>query len=55
MASLAALARTKNLTIEDLSDRNDNVWVRTADNDLQVNKVLLDWKFTYRRGKGWWR
>ncbi|MBC7704363.1 MAG: hypothetical protein H7274_10540 [Rhodoferax sp.] len=55
MASLAALARTKNLTIEDLSDRNGNVWVRTEDNDLQVNKVLLDWKFAYRRGKGWWR
>ena len=55
MASLADLARTKNLTIEDLSDWNGNVWVRTEDNDLQVNKVLLDWKFAYRRGKGWWR
>lgn len=55
MTSLAALARTKNLTIEDLSDRNGNVWVRTDANDLQLNKVLIGWKFKYRFGKGWWR
>ena len=22
---------------------------------LREGKVLLDWRFTYRRGKGWWR
>ena len=55
MASLASLARARNLTVDDLSDKNGNLWVRTDDSDLYVNKVLLDWKFTYRRSKGWWR
>jgi hypothetical protein len=55
MASLASLARARKLTVDDLSDKNGNLWVRTDDSDLYVNKVLLDWKFTYRRGKGWWR
>ena len=54
MASLASLARARNLTIDDRSE-NGNLWVRTDDRDLYVNKVLLDWKFTYRHGKGWWR
>ena len=55
MASLASLARARNLTVDDLSDKNGNLWVRTGDSDMYVNKVLLDWKFTYRHGKGWWR
>lgn len=55
MAALTSLARARNLTVDDLSDKNGNLWVRTDDNDLYVNKVLLDWKFTYRQGKGWWR
>lgn len=55
MASLASLARARNLTVDDLSEKNGNLWVRTDDSDLYVNKVLLDWKFTYRQGKGWWR
>ena len=55
MGSLASLARARNLTIDDLSKKNGNLWVRTDDSDLYVNKVLLAWKFTYRAGKGWWR
>ena len=55
IASLFSLARERNLTVEDLSNRNGNLWVRTGDSDLSVNKVLLDWEFTYRHGKGWWR
>lgn len=55
MASLTSLARARNLTIDDLSDKNGNLWVLAGDDDLYVNKVLLDWKFKYRRGKGWWR
>ena len=55
MESLASLVRARSLTIDDLSDKNGNLWVRTDDSDLYLNKVLLDWKFTYRRGKGWWR
>ncbi len=55
IASLAPWARARNLTIDDLSDKNGNLWVRTGDDDLYVNKALLDWGFTYRPGKGWWR
>lgn len=55
IASLASLARARNLTIDDLSQKNGNLWVRTDDSDLYVNKVLLAWSFTYRPGKGWWR
>ena len=55
MASLASLARGRRLTIDDLSNKNGNLWVRTDDSDLYVNEVLLDWKFAYRSGKGWWR
>lgn len=55
MASLASLARARNLTVDDLSEKNGNLWVRTDDNDLYVSKVLLGWNFTYRPGKGWWR
>jgi hypothetical protein len=53
--SLKALARARNLTVDDLSVKNGNLWVRTDDSDLYVNKVLLDWRFQYRPGKGWWR
>jgi hypothetical protein len=55
LASLTSLARARNLTIDDRTDKNGNLWVRTGDDDRYVNKVLLDWKFTYRPGKGWWR
>lgn len=55
MDSLVSLARARNLTIEDHSKKNGNLWVRTDDSDLYVNKVLLAWNFSYRAGKGWWR
>lgn len=55
MSSLASLARARNLTIDDLSQKNGNLWVRTDDRDPDVNQMLLSWKFTYRAGKGWWR
>jgi len=55
LASLVFLARASHLTIDDLSGNNGNLWVRTDDRDMHVNQVLIDWKFTYRSGKGWWR
>lgn len=55
MAALASLTRDRLLAIDDLRERNGNLWVRTDDSDLRVNKVLLDWNFNYRAGKGWWR
>lgn len=55
LASLTSLARERNLTIDDRTDKNGNLWIRTGDDDRYVNEVLLDWKFTYRPGRGWWR
>ncbi len=55
MAAFRAFVAEKNLVEENLTDRNGNLWIRTDDRDLQVNAVLLDWKFTYRPGKGWWK
>lgn len=55
LSSLTSLARARGLTVDDRTDRNGALWIRTDDEDLYVNKVLLDWKFTYKQGKGWWR
>ena len=55
MSALVLLAMAKNFTIDDLSRKNGNLWVRTDDRDLDVNEVLLKWNFSYRAGKGWWR
>lgn len=55
LATLASFVRSRGLAVTDLSERNGNLWVRTDDHDLQVNKKLLDWNFNYKPGKGWWR
>lgn len=55
MAALTSLARDRKWSIDDLREKNGNLWVRTNDSDLYVNMVLLNWKFNYRPGKGWWR
>ncbi len=55
LASLTSLARARGLTVDDRTDKNGALWIRTHDEDHYVNKVLLDWKFTYKHGKGWWR
>ena len=53
--ALYAFAKFHGLKIEDMSNVNGNLWVRTDDNNLKVNRVLLDWHFRYKPGKGWWR
>ncbi|MGE0811002.1 MAG: EH signature domain-containing protein [Immundisolibacter sp.] len=55
ISSLASWAQARNLAIDDRSDKNGNLWVRTDDSDQQVNAVLRAWHFKYRPGKGWWR
>jgi hypothetical protein len=52
---LLAYASARELQVHDKSKLNGNLWVRTDDKDLQVNKKLLDWGFEYKPGKGWWR
>lgn len=53
--ALLAYAATYELNVDDNSNLNGNLWVRTDDNDLQVNKTLLDWGFRFKPGKGWWK
>jgi hypothetical protein len=55
MEVLQSLAKARRLTVRDLRTENGNLWVLTNDKDQYVNKVLLDWKFKYKHGKGWWR
>jgi hypothetical protein len=49
------LCDTRRLRIEDLRDRNGNLWVRTADADEYVSSQLRSWGFSFKAGKGWWR
>jgi len=53
--ALADYARENGLKVDDKTEINGNLWVRTDDGNPQVNKVLLGWGFRYKPGKGWWR
>lgn len=55
LAALATYAKDHSLNIENNNLKNGNLWVRTDDNNVYVNKVLLDWGFRYKAGKGWWK
>lgn len=55
LGALYEFARAQKLQVEDRTANNGNLWVRTDDKDLHVNKVLLNWRFRYKAGKGWWR
>jgi N6-adenosine-specific RNA methylase IME4 len=50
-----AFANLYSLKVDDLSYKNGNLWVRIGDTNVQVTKVLKDWGFRYKPGKGWWR
>ena len=52
---LSRLCDTRRLRIEDLRDRNGNLWVLTDDTDGYVNSQLRSWGFSFKAGKGWWR
>lgn len=54
-SALSALARTYALSVQDLSDRNGNVWVRYHDNEPKITSILVRWGFRYKADKGWWR
>lgn len=48
-------ARAHSLLIEDNSKINGNLWVRTDNNDSEVNRTLLNWGFKFKPDKGWWK
>ena len=54
-AVLYAYAKRLGLKVDDMTEDNGLLWVLTYNNDPRVNKVLHDWGFTYKSGKGWWR
>jgi hypothetical protein len=54
-AGLHDFTQLYGLKVEDLKNRNGNLWVRADDSDPQINKVMLSWGFSYKSGKGWWR
>ena len=51
---LSRLCDSRRLRIEDLRDRNGNLWVLTDDTDGYVSNQLRSWGFAYRSGRGWW-
>ena len=51
---LSRLCGPRRLRIEDLRDRNGNLWVLTDDTDGYVSSQLRSWGFAYRSGRGWW-
>lgn len=55
LAALHSFATAHRLTIDDRREMNGNLWVRTDDSNGRMNKVLSDWGFRYKPGKGWWR
>lgn len=55
MGALHAFTRAHKFEVDDNRKLNGNLWVRTDNNDTQINKTLLDWGFRYKSGKGWWR
>lgn len=52
---LAHLASESRLKIEDRRSKNGNLWVRTDDQNPEINRTLKEWGFTYSPGKGWWK
>ncbi len=51
---LSRLCGSRRLRVEDLRDRNGNLWVLTDDTDEYVSSQLQSWGFAYRSGRGWW-
>lgn len=54
--ALSQFADRFGLQIEDLTINGGNLWVRTDDEDLGINDVLLNWGFQFKDArKGWWK
>lgn len=52
---LIEFAKLHHLRVEDLSNKNGNLWVYTNQPDANVYQVLNNWGFAYKIGKGWWK
>ncbi len=53
--ALNKFAHENGLTIADKTTSGGNLWVRTDKSDEVVTRVLTQWGFRNKIGKGWWR
>jgi hypothetical protein len=52
---LERFAEQFGLQIEDMSMDGGNLWIRTDDSNIDINEVLLNWRFVFKNAsKGWW-
>ncbi|WP_338415993.1 EH signature domain-containing protein [uncultured Sphaerotilus sp.] len=49
------MAKAKGLVIEDLREKNGNLWIKTDSSDLEFGRLLARTGFKYKFGKGWWK
>jgi EH_Signature domain len=55
VAEVLKLAEAKGLVIEDLREKNGNLWIKTDSSDLEFGRLLARAGFKYKFGKGWWK
>ncbi|XCY17547.1 EH signature domain-containing protein [Burkholderia sp. Ed8] len=53
--ALKRFAATHGLQIEDRTALGGNLWVRGGEGDERVGRVLMEWGFRVKPGKGWWK
>jgi EH_Signature domain len=54
-ADLEIFARVHSLQLEDTTMQGGSLWIRAADTDPRINRVLSRWGFAHETGSGWRR
>jgi hypothetical protein len=52
---LNTFANAQGLQVDDKTAQGGSLWVRTEADDPQVTKLLTEWGFHHKPGKGWWK
>jgi hypothetical protein len=53
--ALKRFAATHGLQVDDKTAIGGNLWVRGDESDERIGRVLADWGFRVKPGKGWWK
>ncbi|MCP1118905.1 EH signature domain-containing protein [Robbsia andropogonis] len=53
--ALKRLAEIHSLQIDDKTALGGNLWVRGDESDEGIGRILADWGFRLKPGKGWWK
>lgn len=53
--ALKRFAATHGLQVDDRTSLGGNLWVRGDESDERIGRVLADWGFRVKPGKGWWK